>query len=470
MYRTKAGGWLKHLDFILSDLLCVIISLVLSYFIRIGDFSLFTNNFYLYLTFIYLIINVFVSLFFGSHRDILRRGYWVEFKSTLTHNILCFLMVIVFLFIGKHSETYSRIVICLSAVFSCILMYISRIIIKKLIHLRSKKTDKSTTRMLIMANVSDMEAIVQRCLENNLNGFNICGLIVCDQNMTGQAILGIPVVASGDEWKNYIVTNVVDEILISLEDTKIAASYIDYINSVGATAHMVLRLDGLNAPIKEVHELNGYTVISNSLNIASPRQRFIKRTIDIFFGLIGAVAVIILTIFIGPLIYLEDRGPIFFTQKRVGRNGRVFKIIKYRTMYTDAEQRKAELMKNNEMNGLMFKMKNDPRITRIGKFLRKTSIDELPQAFNILAGSMSVVGTRPPTLNEYMQYEPHHKVRLGITPGLTGLWQVSGRSQITDFDEIVKLDEQYIREWRLALDFKIIFKTFVVVFKREGAE
>jgi len=219
-----------------------------------------------------------------------------------------------------------------------------------------------------------------------------------------------------------------------------------------------------------VQEMSGYTVVSASLNTASTRQRIVKRLIDIFFGLIGAVAVIILTMLIGPLIFLEDRGPIFFTQKRVGRSGRIFRIIKFRTMYTDAEDRKRELEQHNEMSGNIFKIKNDPRITRIGRFLRRTSIDELPQAFNILMGTMSVVGTRPPTLEEFRKYEPQHKVRLAITPGLTGFWQVSGRSKITDFDEIVRLDEQYIRQWSIALDIRIILKTFVVVLRRDGAE
>ena len=138
-------------------------------------------------------------------------------------------------------------------------------------------------------------------------------------------------------------------------------------------------------------------------------------------------------------------------------------------MYKDAEARKAELMEKNEMKGAMFKMKDDPRITKVGKFIRKTSIDELPQFFNILKGDMSLVGTRPPTVDEFREYTPYQKRRLSLKPGLTGMWQVSGRSDIEDFEEVVKLDLEYIDNWKISLDIKIILKTILVVFKHEGS-
>lgn len=134
-------------------------------------------------------------------------------------------------------------------------------------------------------------------------------------------------------------------------------------------------------------------------------------------------------------------------------------------MYVDAEERKKELMDKNEMDGFMFKMKDDPRITPIGRFLRKTSLDEFPQFYNILKGDMSLVGTRPPTLDEFNDYTYYHKKRLSFRPGLTGMWQVSGRNDITDFEEIVKLDIEYIDDWSLLLDIKILLKTLVVAFK-----
>ena len=196
----------------------------------------------------------------------------------------------------------------------------------------------------------------------------------------------------------------------------------------------------------------------------------LKRVMDIAGALVGLViSVPIIAVTAIPL-KLESPGPLFFRQKRVGLNGRVFYIYKLRSMYADAEKRKQELMKQNKMQGLMFKMDDDPRITRVGKFIRRTSIDELPQFWNILKGDMSLVGTRPPTLDEYEQYDSHHKRRLSMKPGLTGLWQVSGRSDIHNFEEVVKLDVTYIDNWSLGLDMRILVKTIGVVIKRTGAE
>ena len=177
-----------------------------------------------------------------------------------------------------------------------------------------------------------------------------------------------------------------------------------------------------------------------------------------------------MTIVLAPILLIESPGPLFFKQKRVGRNGRYFYMYKFRSMYRDAEERKKDLMDQNEMNGLMFKMTDDPRITKVGKFIRKTSIDELPQFFNVLKGDMSLVGTRPPTVDEFKQYEGHHKRRLSMKPGITGLWQVSGRSDIEDFEEVVMLDLQYIDNWCVTEDIKIIFRTFKVILFGKGAK
>lgn len=169
--------------------------------------------------------------------------------------------------------------------------------------------------------------------------------------------------------------------------------------------------------------------------------------LDICGSLAGLLITGIVFIIFAPIIYIQSPGPIFFKQERVGKNGRTFKIIKFRSMYLDAEERKKELMEQNKMKGLMFKMDNDPRIIPIGKFMRESSLDELPQFWNILKGDMSLVGTRPPTVDEYMQYENHHKRRLAVKPGLTGMWQVSGRSDITDFEEVVALDAESLNNW-----------------------
>lgn len=211
-------------------------------------------------------------------------------------------------------------------------------------------------------------------------------------------------------------------------------------------------------------------VIRLSPRLFTDGELLLKRLMDIAGALVGCLICILFGIIVAPLIFLEDPGPIIFKQKRVGRNGKYFYIYKFRSMYQDAEAKLQTLKDQNEMQGFMFKMKNDPRITKVGKFLRKTSIDELPQFFNVLEGSMSLIGTRPPTVNEYQQYSAHHKRRISIKPGITGLWQVSGRSEITDFEEIVRLDCFYIDHWSITGDIKILLKTFAAVFTGKGSE
>jgi exopolysaccharide biosynthesis polyprenyl glycosylphosphotransferase len=198
--------------------------------------------------------------------------------------------------------------------------------------------------------------------------------------------------------------------------------------------------------------------------------RILKRIIDILGSLILLIVSSPIILITAIAIKLDSKGPVFFKQKRVGKNGRIFYMYKLRSMCNDAEAKKKELLKNNQMaNDLMFKMSDDPRITKVGKFIRKTSIDELPQLFNVLKGDMSLVGTRPPTIDEVKQYDKRHWKRLVIWPGITGNWQVNGRSKITDFEKVVDLDVDYIDNWTIWLDFKILLKTVkTVLFKNDA--
>lgn len=195
---------------------------------------------------------------------------------------------------------------------------------------------------------------------------------------------------------------------------------------------------------------------------------FLKRTIDIVCSLVGLVILSPVLIIVSILIKLESDGPIIFSQDRIGYNGKEFKMYKFRSMVVNAEELKKKLSEKNEMSGPMFKMKNDPRVTKVGKFIRKTSIDELPQLINILKGEMSLVGPRPSLPKEVKEFEPWMMERLEVKPGLTCYWQVSGRNDI-DFEDWMKLDIKYVRERSFWVDIKLIFKTFFVLFGDEHA-
>ncbi|WP_299093706.1 sugar transferase [uncultured Metabacillus sp.] len=196
---------------------------------------------------------------------------------------------------------------------------------------------------------------------------------------------------------------------------------------------------------------------------------FSKRSLDIVGALVGLVLLSFILFIVALLIKFEDpKGPIFFSQKRIGKNGKEFKMYKFRSMETDAEAKLEELLKFNEIEGAMFKMKDDPRVTKVGRFIRKTSIDELPQLFNVLKGDMSLVGPRPPLLREVEEYTPYHMQRLLVTPGCTGVWQASARNSV-GFEEMVEMDLYYIENRSFLFDLKIIFKTVIVLFGSKNA-
>jgi lipopolysaccharide/colanic/teichoic acid biosynthesis glycosyltransferase len=213
-----------------------------------------------------------------------------------------------------------------------------------------------------------------------------------------------------------------------------------------------------------------YTQSGAKIEVENKKMYFtLKRSIDIIGSFIGILLLGSLFIVVAILIKIEDpKGPIFFSQKRVGKNGQEFNMYKFRSMVADAEDRLTDLLKHNEATGAMFKMKNDPRVTKIGKFIRKTSIDELPQLFNVLKGEMSLVGPRPPLRREVDKYSDYEKQRLLVVPGCTGLWQVSGRSNI-GFKDMVELDLKYIKNQRIGTDLRIIIKTVFLLFGSKNA-
>ena len=316
--------------------------------------------------------------------------------------------------------------------------------------------------------------------EHNYARYKIAGIAVIDKEMTGKYINGVKVVANMENAAEYVCKEWIDEVLIVTSDVvPYPKELIEQFTETGVTVHLNLaKVQSVPGKKQFVEKVGDYTVLTTSINYASTRDLMLKRLVDIAGGLVGCLITGILFIFVAPAIYIASPGPIFFAQERVGKNGKRFKMYKFRSMYMDAEERKKELMKQNRVSdGLMFKMENDPRVIGsekgpgkgIGNFIRKTSLDEFPQFFNVLKGDMSLIGTRPPTVDEWEKYELHHRARLAIKPGLTGMWQVSGRSEITDFEEVVKLDTKYISEWSFLLDIRILFKTVLIVLGQKGS-
>lgn len=346
------------------------------------------------------------------------------------------------------------------------------------------------------------------------------GTVLTDRDGTGESINGVPIVASLRTAAKYICRNWVDEVFVipaSLAETEVhetgigvhtetdlyenckyhsckddavdtdedegkptVAALIEACRQMAVPVHIRLPISniGNNASAKKVC---GYKVITIASNRPSPAQMALKRVVDIAGGLVGSLIAIIVIAVVSPMIKKESPGPVLFCQTRIGMNGRRFRMYKIRTMDVGADEQKPDFADENRFSdGMMFKLDFDPRVignkivdgqrvTGLGERLRVGSWDEWPQCFNILLGQMSLVGTRPPTVDEWEKYQFRHRARLAMKPGLTGLWQVIGRNGITNFEDVVKLDTEYIDHWSMGLDIRILLKTIRVVFTRDGA-
>ena len=411
------------------------------------------------------------SFLFDWNREFLSRGILVEFIAVIKFNVFMAFSAMAFLFLLQRGSDFSRLVMGYFVILDILIVWIVRIIMKKV--LRLYFTSKSNIiKIMIITKDALLEKTVSRLKKDLDINYEIVALACVDADRKGELVEGIEVNAGGNDMLDVARQMPLDEVFIDLpeEDKDHVNSIIYDLESMGIACHY--NIDMIDRPRKEVRVENfaGYTVVTYSVNYSDYRRMAIKRLMDIVGGLAGCLLTMLITPFVALAIRIDSKGPVFFAQTRLGKNGRRFKIYKFRSMYVDAEERKKELEAQNEMQGLMFKMDNDPRITRVGKFIRKTSIDELPQFLNILKGDMSLVGTRPPTEDEFEQYNSHYRRRISITPGLTGLWQISGRSEIVDFDEVVKLDLEYIDNWSLGLDVKILFQTIWVVLTGKGSK
>ena len=483
MYKRIENAWVKHLDFMILDLLGFQLAYRLSYLFLLWYAGTPDGSFYSNQACVLFILQVAASLIILPYSDILPRSNDVELLNVIKTTAVIMVFDIIYLFIVKETYIISRMFFFALSVLAVLTIWTSRAVYKKF--LRTKKGMKHNERALIIFTDSHRaEEVVNELLKSTCNEFIIKGIYLLDKvKIDRTEIRGIPLIDTNVPLFETIGHEWVDEAFFFLSsDCVLPKSYIDNLLKMGITIHFnyssFFEEQGI---MQRTDKIGSYYVVTNSLKIVNAASMAAKRVFDIIVGLFGCLMTAIIFVFIAPIIYAKSPGPIFFSQWRVGKNGRKFRIYKFRSMYMDAEERKKEYMAQNKMNGLMFKMDDDPRIIGsekkdkngkprgIGNFIRKTSLDEFPQFWNVLIGDMSLVGTRPPTVDEWEQYDENHRVRMCVKPGITGIWQVSGRSKITDFNEVVKLDTSYVRNWNIMLDLKIIFKTFGVVLRSDGA-
>ncbi|HEY6873535.1 MAG TPA: sugar transferase [Geobacteraceae bacterium] len=372
-------------------------------------------------------------------------------------------------FVEPHG--YSRGLFSSFLIFSFVFLAAERILLKAVLG-GIRRRGLNSRNILIVGTDQKARDFIELAEQHADWGLRIVGFLQEQDKADVRRIGGYCMLGRIDRLEEVCKTYSVDEVVFCLPRKSVTEvdDFVRDMENMGITVRMVLDVYESRRSRRELsffHEqLPMLTFYSKPFDAG---KLFLKRCLDIAGSAAGLLFTAAVLPFIALAVKIDSKGPLFFGQKRVGENGRTFTCWKIRSMRVDAEERKRELMARNEMDGAMFKIKHDPRITRIGKFLRKTSLDELPQFWNVLKGEMSLVGTRPPTPDEVALYENWQRKRICIKPGITGFWQVSGRNQIRKFDEVVRLDLEYIEKWSLWLDIKILLKTVRVVFVREGS-
>ena len=481
MYRRDTKSWLKHFDFMVLDLVVLQVAFALSYSIHHAWKNPYAEPLYANMSIFLMLCDLLIIFFTEPFRNVLKRGYYREMEALVQQAVFVELFAVLYLFVQKVGGDYSRVSMLLMGILYVLIGYITRIVWKRILQ---KARHIGNRSLLLVCEQKNVEKTIQNILDNNYGIYQINGLVLTDEGFVGTEIGGVPVVADLASASAYAQKNWVDEVFVNLLDgAQIPNRLIDDFVEMGVTVHLNLsQITHMPGRVQIVEKVGNYTVLTSSMNYATTKQAFVKRAMDIAGGLVGCLMCGVLFLFVAPAIYISSPGPVFFTQERIGKNGKHFKMYKFRSMYMDAEERKKELLAQNRHGGaLMFKLDFDPRIignkilpdgtrkTGIGQFIRDTSIDEFPQFFNVLKGDMSLVGTRPPLISEFEAYQQHHRARMSVKPGITGMWQVSGRSEITDFEEVVRLDTKYINEWSIGLDIKILLQTVATVLKREGS-
>ena len=457
------------------DLVCVVVSYAVSLFIRFNiiHYAKYPKQYHLMVGAYIVILCLLYNMFLDANRNYFIRGYYQEFYYTVRYTLILVVGLVVILYLTQQSYAFSRSVYGIFAVLNTLVTYGMHMAFKRAIWKYYRKST-SAEKMLVVTKDILADEVIGNLIRGKEWYYDITAAVIYDTNRKGGEIRGVPVVASRDDLYETVIQMMVDEVFICLPGEPLIdlRDMVQRFEEMGLTCHYNVDLFSHANPNTYVQQMAGYSVISFSLKTMDSRRLLIKRVIDIAGAVVGLVLTAAMTPFVALAIKIDSPGPVFFSQTRIGKNGRRFKIWKFRSMYTDAEARKKELAAHNEVKGLMFKMDDDPRVTRVGRFIRRTSIDETPQFLNILVGDMSLVGPRPERpffVEKFKEEIPRYMIKHQVRPGITGWAQVNGYRGDTSIRMRIDCDLYYIENWTFGLDIKILFLTIFKGFVNKNA-
>lgn len=407
---------------------------------------------------------------YASHRT---QSFWRELSEVTKASGIAGLLFIVLIFVAKLDERVlagdrlSRALIISWVLFAAILLVAERALVRWFA--RDVRRRGRNYRSIIIVGTSELgREIARSIIDHEHWGLRVTGFIDI-RSGTKKSVDGVPILGNMDDLLPLTESTVIDEVIIADTELPFEATHkiVRLLSERGICARVGL-LDPHAGEHATIEQLGRVPLLSFDPTRVSDVGLFAKRCVDLALAIPLTLLLLPVIAFVAVAIRGSSPGGILFRQTRVGLRGRRFTLLKFRTMRTGAENDRGELEHRNEMTGPVFKVRNDPRVTSFGRFLRRFSLDELPQLWNVVKGDMSLVGPRPPTPEEVEQYKPRQRRRLSMRPGLTCLWQVTGRNEI-DFDRWVALDLEYIDNWSPWLDVKILFKTVPAVFSGRGA-
>lgn len=480
---------------LISDLSLVTLSFFIGYFLRdkildiypisllgsyLRDEKLRSISYYaLYIGLLPVLLVIWASLlsYFGMYKSSgfkrIPEVLLIIFKATLVG----FILFGSYVFILRLQEDISRLYIGFIFLTAAMLISLEKITLVYIVKILSKRTKNFQSaliifkRILIIGTGKRARAFINLIDSNPDWGIRILGILDIEDTKKWETIHNYKVLGALNDLPEIIHKNVIDEVVFIVPRSwlnKIEEAML-YCESAGIRVNIAVDLFKLKFSKAKQTDLHGFPLLFFESKPDKLGQLFIKRIFDFVISVGALIILLPVFVIINIVIKTTSEGPVFYKQERCSLYGRKFILYKLRTMVVDAESKLKDLLKYNEMNGPVFKMTNDPRITKVGKWLRKFSLDELPQLWNVLKGDMSLVGPRPPIPSEVDNYDSWQRRRLSMRPGITCLWQISGRNKIVDFNEWMRLDLEYIDNWSLSLDFRILLKTIPAVLYGRGA-